>query len=397
MTNERGLQLTRRQVDRSTLSAKNRGYLESLRHGHPDRDIRAQILDAIFDTTGDAILVFDENKRIVLANHVAAEMSGWDLEDTSRQWLHEHYQFFRDDRSMEPLPVEEEPLEVAFREKRPCLRQYFIRPVSNFNGGRWLEAHAAPILDADGNVVGGVTTFRDVTEATQAKFQRNCLMSLIAHDLKNHLAAETILLQLAEKDNTDREFLEVIKAVGRTNERFLLMTESLMELARSEFFLHAVGGQSIDLRKVLEDAIAHHESIAREKNVSCDLDLPPDFPPAYGLVAAIQQVFINVVLNAIEASPPNAAVTITGKISPTGGPIIAITDKGPGIPPDELEALFDARRVATHERRTSHSTGFGLYLTAMLVQSLGGTIRCTSAEGEGTTVEIGLTPVPSAT
>jgi signal transduction histidine kinase len=246
-------------------------------------------------------------------------------------------------------------------------------------------------MDEAENVVGGVAVFRDVTDTIRAELQRDCLISLIAHDIKNHLASEVMFFKLVENllsDELDEGMQKLFDAIQSSNERFLQFTESLVELSRSRFFQGTDHAETINLKDALEYAIASNESIALQQGVKVSLTVSPDLPPAAGLPASIGQVFTNVILNAIEASEPNSTVNVYADRSGFGRPSIKIIDTGAGMSEEQVSALFDPKRVATHQMHSTHSTGFGLFLTFMLIQSQGGTMTCKSAPGRGTTVTI---------
>jgi PAS domain S-box-containing protein len=386
-------------VDRQALSIKNKRYLQSVRSNSPDSDLRSEIVGAIFDSTADGIIVFDEQKRIVLANETAARISRWDLEDVSRDELRERFHYWSED-GKSILPIDEEPLEVAMREKRSHQLEAFVTGDSLPEQGIWVRANAAPILDEKGSVAGAVTIFHDITERVLLQRQRDCLVSLIAHDVKNHLAAESIFLNLFAglyPDVLSGEMAEMVASLKSSNERFMMMTESLMELSRASFFAGSAPVQDVDLGPILDTAVAAHAVVALQKKVTARLTVPPELPLVHGLPAVIGQIFHNIVLNAIEASEPNSVVDIEAGKSASGGVQVRIIDRGPGMTPEELQSLFDPKRVATHVKRTSHSTGFGLYLSAMLIESQGGTISCSSEPKKGTTVTVEFkTPVAAS-
>jgi PAS domain S-box-containing protein len=382
-----------RQVNREALMSKNQQYLESLRKGNPDLDIRSQILGSIFDSAGDAMVVCDETKRIVLANETAALISGFDLEDQPRHSLKELFKFYPDEQSEQEWSVQEEPLEIALREKRSCMKKALVRGPSLPSTGIWVEANASSVLDQDGNIAGGVTVFRDVTDTVRAQQQRDCLISLITHDLKNHLASEVMFFKIVQEvvaDQLDAGLMKVFDSIQESNERFLRLTESLLELSRSSFLSGNEHAKIVDLKSVLEFAIASNASTALQAGINLTLTVDAEVPAAVGLPASIGHVFTNVILNAIEVSEPNATVSIHASCGTSGRPSVSITDTGPGMTEWQVNALFDPRRVAAHQMHSTHSTGFGLFLTAMLVESQGGRISCRSMVGEGTTVTIEL-------
>lgn len=380
-----------REINRALLKSKNANFLKSARSKVSD-----PILLAVFESAADAILVFDETKKIVLANEAAARLSGWDLEELTRDGMHERYKLYQG-KSKTPLQVQDEPLEIAMRDKSISGMEGLVLGEGLPPEGMWVTAHAAPILDENGGVVGGVTVISDISERIRLQNQRDCLVALIAHDVKNHLAAETIFLSFVDGtigDKIDPALRDMISDLKRGNEKFTAMTESLVELSRSESFAATGHGSVMDLKHIVQVAIDSNQLASLQAEVSIVLSAASE-PPVYGIPAVIGQVFHNIMLNAIEASEKHGSIEVKLSSSAAGGARIEIIDHGIGMSQDEVEALFDAKRVATHERKTSHSTGFGLYLSAMLIEGQGGTISCTSEIGKGTCVAVEFPPVPT--
>lgn len=380
-----------RPINKNALQKKNQQYLESLRQGTPSLNVMCEILGATFDSSADAIIVFDASKRIVLANTAAAIISGWDLEDVSRDQLRERFQFYSNELSREPLPVEEEPLEVALATKQNCLKEAFVRGASLRGAGRWVRANAAPVLDQNGEISGAVTVFQDITEEVHARSQRDRLMSLITHDLKNHLAAEKMMLSLLLErltNDSDVKLRKLADSMRNSNEQFLLITESMLELSRSEFFQGNEFAKPVAIGDSLAKSIAANEDAATVKQVELKLSIDPELPQAFGLPGTINQVFTNIILNAIQASFAGGLVEIKASSSSSGRLQVLVTDHGIGMTNDQLSSLFEPLRVARHSRSTTNSTGFGLFLASMLVQSQNGTIYGQSNPDGGTTIGV---------
>jgi two-component system, sporulation sensor kinase C len=118
-------------------------------------------------------------------------------------------------------------------------------------------------------------------------------------------------------------------------------------------------------------------------------------PKSLGLPGVICHVFHNIIQNAVEVSAPSGSVNVSVDFD-ADRIFVKVTDRGEGMSPQALENLFSPARVAGKVPITGHSSGFGLYLSQMLVQTQGGNITCVSEVGEGTSLTVSLPIYPSS-
>lgn len=349
--------------------------------------IKARILAAVFDSIADGLIVFDEEQTVVMANLAGARMAGVNLDGITRPELRNRFEFFFD-YGLTRMPPEREPLSVAMREKKTTQMEGYIRGQSLPEGGRWFRAHAAPILNDD-VVTGGVTVFQDITERLRVEDHRNCLSALISHDVKNHLSAEITFLDLLQQqlpDTLNPRLLKLIDELKKTNLRFLQISNSLLEMSRARLFGPEYR-QSADLAEIVRHVVELNRLGASERNISVNIHADELPVLVQSIPAVLHQVQHNILQNAIEASRDGEQIDIY--FGTTDSPVrCEIVDHGPGMTPEQVARLFDPERVATHQPMSTNSTGFGLYLSAILLGELGGRIDCHSEIGKGTTMKM---------
>jgi two-component system phosphate regulon sensor histidine kinase PhoR len=285
----------------------------------------------------------------------------------------------------EPALPDQEPLEIAMREKRSVEAEGLVTGYQLPPDGIWLRLKASPILDVDGSVIGGVTVLSDISKRVIAQKQRDTHAAIITHDLKNYLAAETmladdLLFQGAAKFQSEE--IELINELSKASGRYLEIVSTLLEIFRTGIFKDEFQMEAIDTASLLQSAIALSEHAAKSKSIEIKLDATEPMPSLYGVPYALKQVFHNVLQNAINASHIGEPVTI--RLSQTDTAVlIEIVDTGKGFTADNLSELF-------RQASSSNSTGFGLYLTRLLVETHKGTISCKSDPGKQTTFSIYL-------
>lgn len=376
-------------LQRKKLIAFNQTFLDSLER-EQESDVSgasARTLAAVFDSIADGLIVFDENQTVVMANMAGAQLAGLNLDGITRPDLRARFQFFFDDGKTS-VPAESEPLIVAMRDKQPCQMEAYVRGKSLPSGGRWVHAHAAPILKEE-VVKGGVTVFHDITKRLELEQQRNCLSALISHDVKNHLSAEVTFLDLLLHqlpDSLNPKLLKLIDELKRTNLRFLQISNSLLEMSRARLFGPEYR-QLVDLVEVTKNVVELNKLSAAERSLRINLHVVDNVVQVLSIAAVLHQVLHNLLQNAIEVSLDGGHVDIRLGVQ-DGLAICEIVDHGPGMTEEQVEHLFDPARVASHQPMTTNSTGFGLYLSGILLAELGGRIYCSGEVGKGTTMKM---------
>ena len=146
----------------------------------------------------------------------------------------------------------------------------------------------------------------------------------------------------------------------------------------------------LNLIPVLEESILAIKPIGDKRNISIKLITPQKVLLVFGDISGLQQVFINLLNNAIKFSPKGSIVEVEVKRS--GDQMnISITDHGLGIPPEALPHLFQrfyrAKNVTIAEIPGS---GIGLYIVRSIIETLGGTISVESVQNKGTTFTVTL-------
>ncbi len=202
----------------------------------------------------------------------------------------------------------------------------------------------------------------------------------IAHEIKNPLQVLLLNLELVEAGRPLPNWTEMFsKQVKRLSE----ITHRLMNFSRSAS--EDVVMEPINLRKVIEDIVAmvHHEF--RGAGIDIEIISGEDIPPVAGNANYLQQVFLNLLINARDAMPKGGQVTIT--VSLTGFHVfVRFTDTGEGIPAEVLEKIFRPFFTTKGEK----GTGLGLAICHKIILQHKGDIRVESEIGKGTTFTIYL-------
>jgi signal transduction histidine kinase len=195
----------------------------------------------------------------------------------------------------------------------------------------------------------------------------------LAHELKNPLANMKGLAVLVSRDVQGKgvERLEVLRhEIGRMEE----VLQSFLTFSRP---LSPLSQQEVDLKDLCESVLALHEGMAQQKNVSLQLSAAAQVQSSCDS-RKVKQILINLVQNALEASPPGATIELVLLPGPQAGAHVDVRDRGPGIAPDVSAHLFQPG-ATTKER----GTGLGLALARALARQHDGELWLKNREGGG--------------
>ena len=207
----------------------------------------------------------------------------------------------------------------------------------------------------------------------------------IAHEIKNPLAGILGLTQLSlrkiEKESAISKNLSIIE---KETHRCTTIIQNLLKFARQE----KVTFEEVKINRVVEDAMAIVEHQLAMHRVTLKKNLASEIPSMSGNANQIQQVLINLMINAQQAMEGRAGeVTVTTSNHNSGHVQVQVRDTGPGIP-EELQAKIFEPFFTTKE--VGKGTGLGLSVSYGIIKEHGGDIQVKSALGQGTAFNISL-------
>ena len=220
------------------------------------------------------------------------------------------------------------------------------------------------------------------------------LVAGVAHELNNPLNNTMLTASLLEEDYKqlpDDEKLDMVRDIVKETERSKIIVRNLLDFARASDYKNV----PMNLENLLENSVRLVHNRIKLAKVDIQTKLAPDLPPVHGDEQTLQQVFINLILNAVDVLPPRGKIVITALKSRQAGFIeIRVSDNGPGIPEHILPRIFDPFFTTKVKEK---GTGLGLSVSQGIIHRLGGNINVESAVGRGTTFIVFLptTEVPS--
>jgi signal transduction histidine kinase len=257
-------------------------------------------------------------------------------------------------------------------------------------GKKVMRAISAPALGPDKGVVGTVTVLENITAFKQLDQMKSDFVNLVAHELRSPLVSirqlNSVLLEgLAgpleekQKDFVTRGMRQIDGLLGLIND--------LLDVAKIEAGMNVQHRVPTDLGPVIEETVRLMKPGAEQKGVKLTYSYQ-NLKPVQADPKNMEEIFNNLISNAINYSPDGGQVTITGRGL---GEYVEITveDTGIGIPPEEIPKIFDKfYRVKHRKTRKVIGTGLGLAIVKGIIEAHHGTVDVESVEDKGTTFKI---------
>jgi signal transduction histidine kinase/CheY-like chemotaxis protein len=364
-------------------------------------------LDATIASMADAMLVADEDGRIIVANPAAKRLFGDFQDGGSGDWLSRIQSFLPD--GVTPMSQHEAPMARARRGESVDNVEIVLRG-ADADTPIHLIANGRPLYDAAGAPKGAVVVYRDVTaaKATERLLRQSQKMDAvgqltggIAHDFNNILTVIIGMIEILVEEAADEpRIVSIAKTISQAADRGAELTQRLLAFARKQ----PLRPRAADVNALIMESTALLRAAIGEQ---IEIESLLDENAQHALVDTPQltTALLNLAVNARDAMPNGGRLTLeTGNvhldrnsldarddIRPGRYVMIAVSDNGAGIPDAIRDKVFEPFFTT---KDIGKGTGLGLSMVYGFVKQSGGHIRLDSEVGRGTSIKIFL---PQAT
>lgn len=246
-----------------------------------------------------------------------------------------------------------------------------------------------------------VSEFRDAERATreardaaeEASRSKSEFVANISHELRTPLQAILGFSELGFTRGHDNPRLSgMFSDIHSSGQRMLALVNDLLDVSKLESSVGTFDLERCDLRSLVNSVLRELGPLLDKRGLRLQLDLPDHPLTAKVDPLRIQQAIRNVVANAIKFSPQGGVLRIDGCESPEGELVLSVADRGPGIPPEELESIFDAFVQSSKTKDGSGGTGLGLAICRKIIEIHGGRITAENRPDGGALFRIVLPP-----
>ena len=339
-------------------------------------------IETILASMAEGVVAVDAKERVLLMNQAAAELLGLPAPLAAGAALWESLRF--------------PDLERALRGVLAGQGSWSGDAASPLAGGRMLGLSVAPVSPSDergaSTFSGAVALLSDVTAIRRLEQVRIDFVANVSHELRTPLAAVMGALEtLADPEQDPESRVRFLDIANRNAARLQAIVSDLLDLSSIEAEGDRMPLEPMRVDSPLRTAASALIGAAESKGVR--LELPPAFPAPIlvnGNTQRLEQVFTNLLENAIKYTPRGGKVTARVRIS--GRDVhVDIEDSGIGIPPSSLPRVFERfYRVDRSRSRDMGGTGLGLAIVKHVLRAHGGQVSVRSEEGSGSTFTVTL-------
>lgn len=250
-----------------------------------------------------------------------------------------------------------------------------------------LQIAISPVKDKNGDFLGTVVAFHDITEEKALEKMREEFTAMMIHDLRSPLNNIRATSEALKRDLTatmPKELQNSLAVIRNQANDMLTLVSDLLDIAKIESGKFTVTKEPTDLSNLLREVVERYLATAAERKLGLIYKTEGDLSQIPLDHFRIRQVLSNLISNALKFTE-SGEVRLSAKRSEHEA-TIAVTDTGLGIPKDELPLLFTKFKQLYHGVTSAEGTGLGLVIAKGIVEAHGGKIWVESEVGTGTTV-----------
>lgn len=348
----------------------------------PDRHL------AILETISDGVVVSDASGRVQLVNQAAERILGklrWELLDQPIGAIYGEID------SGEPI----ENLAAAFSRRNQPLPTFFE------SNERAIQGRLIPWRSPEGEWLGIIAIFRDVSREVKADRARNDFIAALSRELRAPLTTVkgySDLIVHGEMGEYSPEQLQVQRIIHSSADQMAAVLDNAIQISAQNRHKVLPRFEEVQVAAIVEDALRDLASLVRLRELKLTQHIPADLPPVAADPKHFRQILDNLLSNACRFTPPGGkvALQVSVEMERAGNTfhprlLLAVTDNGVGIPRSEQKRIFDAfYQLKSQSGAEQRGMGMGLAVVKDLVELHNGRIWVESVVGEGSTFYVSL-------
>ena len=254
-----------------------------------------------------------------------------------------------------------------------------------------IGAHCVPFRDRPGRNLGTITVLHDITTMKRMDRLKSDFVSMVSHEIRSPMNSVMTQLKVVLDGLAGETTPKQREILGRASEKIAALNRlasELLDLAKIESGLIAREREAIQIAQLLENQVTFHQASAQAKSIQLYLAPLPALPTLMANRLNLEEVFSNLIVNAINYTPENGKITIDASVE--GDYVcVRVSDTGIGIAEEDLDRIFNRfYRVKNAKTRFVIGTGLGLPIVKSIVDAHHGLLRVESKPDQGTTFSV---------
>jgi len=343
-----------------------------------------QYLSNILHASDSAIMVIDENENIVAWNKGAEKIFGY----TEEEILNKKSHLLLPDNSRfknELKYIQDET------KKNGYVRIFDTERKTKDGNILTVQLNVTKLPDKDGNYAGRSVIIKDTTEVKKLQQQIDQSEKLavigqvaagVAHEIGNPLASISSIVQLLQRQLKDDFVTEQLSTIKENIDRITRIVRELVDFSRPPSYEKSF----IQITDVIKTALGIVKYDKRVRKVNFETQLDPDVPRLNIVPDQLLQVFVNILINALDAIYGNGTINVKS-YHDNNFVNVEITDNGTGMNEETIEKIFDPFFTT---KDVGKGTGLGLSVSYGIIKKMNGSIEVKSKLNEGSTFTVKL-------
>ncbi len=363
--------------------------------------------DTFIESIGDAIIVTDSDTRITRVNKAFEETMGWTKKEAIGQPVTKVLPMF--DLHNAAIPYEKRPQAKALfaGERIETSMEYTYQ---RKDGSLFSVASTVTPVIVDGDIIGAIEVFRDVSKEKMIDEQKSTFVSVASHQLRTPLTTlnwYTEMLLSGDAGKINKKQKEFLLEIYQGSKRLVVLVNDLLNISRIESGRLKIQPVETSIHSLIKETVAEIRPLLRGRSTSVTVDIPAlQFTDVLIDPLILRQVIHNLLTNAIRYSSKDTKSVITisvqkkrfaltrnkaAELRPGSYIVIAVKDQGIGIPKNQQDRIFEKFfRADNALHAAADGSGLGLYFIKMIMQESGGALWFTSKENQGSTFFVAI-------
>lgn len=366
-------------------------------------------LRVTLSSIGDAVITTDVEGRVTFMNRVAESLTGWAQAEAMGRPLPDIFQILNEESRQ---PVENPALQTLSAGATVGLAIHTIL-IAKDGTECPIDDSAAPIRNEQGEVVGTVLVFRDISErkrmelerarlletaqaaqkeAEQANRLKDEFLATASHELRTPLTAVVGWSRMLRTGKLNAEnSARALESIERNATLQTKLIDDLLDVSRIITGKLTLDRRAIEMAHVVSDAVDTLRPAAEAKHIAIETSFDAEAEPVLGDASRLQQVVWNLLSNAVKFTPKNGRIEVA--LERVNSEVqVSVGDSGEGISGEFLPYVFDRFSQGDGKSTRSHTgLGLGLAIVRQLVELHGGTVKAYSdGPGRGATFKLRL-------